>query len=893
MELGQLVCGGFQGTSVTEQARALVTQYKVSTFILLRKNTQLVPQMARLIAELQHIAYTSGYTYPLLFAVDEEGGMLNALFDPENLTQFPGAMALAATGDEELVYLVSKAVATELRQIGFLVILGPVLDVITKLLHQLVSVRAFGTTVDEVTRYGKACARGFRDGGLFTVGKHFPGIGNASVDLLLEVPMMTDLLDQIRRFNSVPFAELIKAGLLDGISAAGCGVPTISPDETHACLLPVLLTRLLREELGFDGFVISECLEMDALYHSVGLGQGVMLALYAGCDLVMVCHDFKLQVEAIELIAAALESNMLDEEIVTALLQRLRRVQERLPKWLEMFPKGTLEVPPLFRETQPAQWQRHLRISETAYSRSITLVRDYEGALPLTQHVGHKPQTSLLLLTPLLNPVYPVQHEEKLYTGEGVFRPFGELLSNHKTAHPFNVLHTTYTANGLTALHEQLIERSNAVVVVTSEALRNMYQIGIVKYVSLLCGAHPRLLAQKRLLLAKPVVLVATSSPYDFFYNKSIGSAYLCCYDYTENVLRELAKVLMGAATALGCVPGERPEKPKKEGKERRPPKRRWLVDDFDFARDWRGLAALFRGAGHSDAFCRLLLQLLHGPGQRHFVIRNSLLNTISGVALTWVAGGAGSLVHVLVDRSKRLQLIGRNLHARAMRHLEGRRVQLGLLFPLVAFPNATLEPSVAAFFTSAGWTIAPGGTAHVMVRSLEAWSVPPKILKELMIVGVRFDISLQPDRLMELVLRADERGRTQAVYQEAVRGMLSNDAKVIIALEPTHQNVIGSVVLFTNKSKLLRFFPFLEDAGGGSVVGALACPVIDLLYLNLTEIFRFGLVCTAVTYLKTNYSEMALCVFVDAAEDLALGLRDMGFETWRTYSHHYGVQGE
>ncbi|KAM9892691.1 hypothetical protein OXX79_009854, partial [Metschnikowia pulcherrima] len=292
--IGSLVCGGFQGTSVTKQAYDLIVKYNISTMILSRKNAHSVAQMSKLIRDLQFIAFKeAGYEYPLAFAIDEEGGMMNSLFDSDSLSQFPGAMALGATGDPDLVYEVSRALAVELRHIGFSIILGPVLDVVIKLSHQLVSVRSFGTTIEEVVKYGRACAKGLRDGGLITVGKHFPGIGTARVDSLLELPMMTDSLDQIRRFNSVPFAELIREGLLDGISAAGCGVPTISPDETHACLSPILLTKLLREEIGFEGFVISECLEMDALYHSIGLGQGVVLALYAGCDLVMVCHDIK------------------------------------------------------------------------------------------------------------------------------------------------------------------------------------------------------------------------------------------------------------------------------------------------------------------------------------------------------------------------------------------------------------------------------------------------------------------------------------------------------------------------------------------------------------------------------------------------------------------------
>lgn len=968
-DFGQLVCGGFQGTAVTPQAYELIVKHKISTMILLRKNAHSVQQMLTLIRDLQYIAYKqAGYKYPLAFAIDEEGGMINSLFDSANLTQFPGAMALAATGDVDLVYEVSKALAVELRQIGFSIILGPVLDVITKLSHQLVSVRSFGTTIDEVSKYGKACARGLKDGGLMTVGKHFPGIGNASVDLLLELPMMADLLDQIRRFNSVPFAELIRENLLDGVSAAGCGVPTISPDEVHACLLPVLLTQLLRHDLGFQGFVISECLEMDALYHSFGLGQGVMLALYAGCDLVMVCHDFELQVEAIELISTAVANGMLDEEIINASLARLEKVQRRLPPWSEIFPEGVQREPTLFRDSHPESWARHQSLSELAYKKSITLVRDYEGALPLSQYV-EKPGDNLLLLTPLLNPINgPAENNGKnLYTGEEVFQRFGEFLAQHPTnLGNYNVLHTTYTANGLTTLHELLIENSSAVIVVTSEALRNMYQIGIVKYVSILCGATPRLLSrlQGRSHLAKPLVIVATLSPYDFFYNKSIGSAYLCCYDYTENVLKELVGVLMGDFTAQGCIPGEKKfvvaklrkrrlvTSPSQVVKVRRstPPKRRWLVDEFDATRDWRGLLKLCKANQiHGKAFFALFVLLLTSTAasQKHFVIRNSSLNIVYGIILTWVEDlgtpeapdpdRTGKILFILVDKAKRLQLVGKNLHARAVRYLFKERncttVQLGCLFPLLFFPDEALlgEGKVTSFLNNAGWDMSESSRlreVHVMVlRELSTWAVPQKIFRELMIVGVRFDICLQTDKLEALIERAasggtqeespdasatpesteaenaDKNRQIRQLYREAMSYVsVTNspyEVKIIIALEPTHQNVIGSIVLLTNRSQLARYYPFMEEAGVGmdkqGLVGGIVGPVIDPSYSNLTEIFKFGLICSGITYLKSNFCEgspdtrMNLCIMAEVEDDKSFaGVKDIGFEPWKLYHHFY-----
>lgn len=872
--------------------------------------------------------------------------MLNTLFDVEYLSQFPGAMAMAASGDANLVYKVLKALALQLRHIGFLIILGPVLDVVTKLSHQLVSVRSFGTSVDEVVKFGRACALGLRDGGLLTVGKHFPGIGSARVNSLLELPYMDESLDQIRRFNLVPFAELIKEDLLDGISAAGCGVPTIAPDETHACLLRVLISQFLRQDLGFDGFVISECLEMDALYHSIGLGQGVILAIDAGCDLVMVCHDYKLQVTAIESIRAALANGTLEESALLASLGRIERIQQKLPQWQEIFPTNTKRELIPFKLQYPDMWEAHKRLSEQAYKSCITLVRDYEGVLPLTQTLDKTDKTgksNILILTPLLKPLYPDKNgdedslEESQYPGEEVFQKFGHTIAKYcKEISPnSNVLHSTYTANMLSSLHELLIENSEAVIVVTSEALRNGYQVGLVKYVSVLCGATPLSLSEstRTALLVKPLIIVATLSPYDFFYTKGIGSAYLCCYEYTDQALDGVAGVIMGKIAPQGCIPGEKkfsvgkskrrfvddasssPEKTPTKIKKVTVPKRRWLVDGFDLARDWRLLIWLFMNnfpIPNEESYFGLLGQLLNNnsSSQRHFVVRNSSTSVLYGVILTWVYNTyppnstaptkAGSILVLLVDKLKRHQLIGRNLMNRAIRYLtveaECKTIQLGNSFPLMIFTDKmNNESQINAFYNSCGWPIAKDSRLpkqHVLIlRDLMNWSVPPKILRELTMVGVRFDICQDKETIYTLLKNSSE--QAQRVFNEAVTHLnqaAGYEAKIIVALDHA-QTIVGSIVIFNSVSAMARFYPFIkeEEPDKDALVGGLFAPVIDASYTSLSNILKFGLISSGITYLRTNFNstanntKMNQCIMVDAPGEKTEAL-NIGFEPWKSF---------
>lgn len=1014
--IGQLLCGGFEGTGVNDQAYHLIVDHHVSTFILSKKNAVSVKQMTKLIRDLQFIAYSEAkYKYPLLFAIDQEGGMLNSLFDSEFLTQFPSAMALGAAGDTDLVYEVLKALATELSQIGFRIIFGPVLDVVTKLSHQLVGVRSFGTTVEEVTKNGKASAKGFKDGGMFSFGKHFPGIGNASVDSLLELPMLADSLSQVKNFNVLPFAELIKDSLLDGMSAAGCGVPTISPDEVHACLSPIVVNQLLRQDLGFDGVVISECLEMDALHHSIGLGQGVLLSLYAGVDLILVCHDQKLQDEAVDSMLKALNNGNLDEEIILKALSRIEVLQKNAPSWNQIFPDGDQSAKSeilFFKDLQPEKWAEHKKISQLAYRKSITLVRDYPDALPISKFLGGKKMrkskttetNNILLLTPLLLPIYRQYNnkESKLYTGEEVFQEFGNMLSNHmlnkQLATPYKVLHTTYTANGLTNLHETLIEDAKVVIVLTSEASRNIYQIGIVKYVSMLCGASPvSFNNSSSTQSAKPLILVATSSPYDFFYNKSIGSAYLCCYDYTDNALKELVGIIMGDSQAEGCIPGEKKyisrfKKRKGENgsvdspRSKKTAKRRWLVEQFQLSRDWESLVQLIKN--HSDESDNYLISLvsddtsfdknasvnyqlevfydklkilLSNNNQKHFVVRNSSLNILYGVILTWCneVGNygtnivdendtnyekIGSIVYLLVDRSKRLQSIGRNLHRTAIRYLINSQkcssVFLGSSFPLVVLPNNSnlvgknVQNNAISFLNNFNWNVNNKLRKKLIMRlnNLNTWEVPKKIFRELMIVGVRFDICQDPGKLMDLIYETnskdeeeghksdDERSESEELapempvqdkrqieilYLEAIKGIKSG-VKIIIALEPTNQKIIGSIILFTNDSKLAQFYPFIDEGievesfnspeslDHEGRIGCIIGPVIDKSYSNLTEIFKYGLICSAITLIKNNMNEdnminqvLMIGVNDDKTGNIG-GIKEIGFNEWKFYYDYY-----
>src|SRR3984957_12173117 len=201
---------------------------------------------AKLVQELQTIAHQAGHPVPLLIALDQENGGVNSLYDEEYICQFPSAMGLAATGSLEMAFDVAKATALEVSAVGVNMILGPVLDVLTNARYQPLGVRATGDDPQEVSQYGIASMNGYKDAGIASCGKHFPSYGN--LDFLgsnLDVPIITQTLEELSLSALVPFRNAISSGKLDAMFVGGCAISNPSMNVSHACLSDQVVYDLL------------------------------------------------------------------------------------------------------------------------------------------------------------------------------------------------------------------------------------------------------------------------------------------------------------------------------------------------------------------------------------------------------------------------------------------------------------------------------------------------------------------------------------------------------------------------------------------------------------------------------------------------------------------------
>lgn len=372
-------------------------------------------------------------------------------------------MGIAAAGSTELAYNVAKATATEISAVGVNLILGPVLDVLTNARHQPLGVRAIGDDPQEASQYGIATLNGYKDAGVATCGKHFPSYGN--LDFLgssLDMPIITQTLEELSLSALVPFRNAIATGRLDAMFIGGVGIANAGMNVMHACLSEQVVDDLLRNDLGFSGVAISECLEMESLIQEYGVKGGTVMAVEAGNDLVLLCRAHDVQLEAISGLKLGIENGIISRERIHTSVKRVLKMKSSCTSWQKALNPPGLS---LLSKTHPT----HLNLSRKAYDHSIAVVRDKEGLLPLSQSLLQEEE--LLLLTPLVKPL-PASaatksmmekaaskagpsslhdrwvHQERgaIMSGEGVFRELGRSIARARHG---KLLHTSYTANGL------------------------------------------------------------------------------------------------------------------------------------------------------------------------------------------------------------------------------------------------------------------------------------------------------------------------------------------------------------------------------------------------------------------------------------------------------------
>jgi beta-N-acetylhexosaminidase len=318
---GEVLALGFEGTTVPESISALADEAGLGGIVLFNRNC---PDLETVLA-LTGAARRLGPD--LLVLADHEGGRVHRL--PPPFTHFPPAATIGRVGDPDLAAAVARAMARELRAAGFDSGLAPVVDCMTDPDRVVIGDRAYAGDPEAVAACGAAFVRAALAEGLIPVAKHFPGHGRTPVDSHLALPEVDAGLAELERTELLPFRRVLAAGC-PAVLVAHARYAALDP-EWPASMSPEVIGRLLRRGMGFDGLVVSDDLEMDAVRTEWGVGAAAVRFLLASGDLALVCRREPARDEAVAAIRRALEQGRLAPEAVTAARER----RAALRRWVE------------------------------------------------------------------------------------------------------------------------------------------------------------------------------------------------------------------------------------------------------------------------------------------------------------------------------------------------------------------------------------------------------------------------------------------------------------------------------------------------------------------------------------------------------------------------------
>jgi beta-N-acetylhexosaminidase len=507
-KVGQVFMLGFSGTSLDDDNRALIQGLHLGGVTLFGRNIENAQQLAELDRRLQTVADP----VPLFISIDQEGGLVVRVTD--GATIFPGNMAVGATGEPALARQVAQASATELLAMGVNMDFAPVVDVNTNPLNPVIGVRSFGSNADLVTQFAAQAVDGIQSMGVSAVAKHFPGHGDTSVDSHRDLPVVPYPLERLQSLELLPFQAATRAGV-DGIMTAHLYLPNIEPQhDLPATLSPRVLTGLLRDQLGYQGLILTDALDMDAVKKDRSAASAAVDAFSAGADMLLVAginsDDRTRLSDGPPALLAAVQSGRISEARLNESVLRILEAKAR---------RGILPgaaAAPEAPDASVLNSPQHRALALDVARRAVTLQRDSAGLLPLRS-------SARILVVEAPSPTRGDVVDDQLA---------GNLLEAVQRFAP--------NAVGASSRDAAQAARSADVIVFGTFDLAQ--------------SPSQQKLAADLVATGKPVVAVGLRGPYDAAAAPQIG-AFLTAYGNRPVHLQAVAEVLFGKLTPSGTVP--------------------------------------------------------------------------------------------------------------------------------------------------------------------------------------------------------------------------------------------------------------------------------------------------------------------------------------------------
>ena len=497
-KVGQMMMVGFAGLSPPKYIVDWLASGRISGIYLFARNIASPAQVKQLIDECRAAAST-----PILVGIDQEGGIVARLH--KGFTESPGAMALGASRDYQLAEDIAYMMGRELAALGINWNFAPVADIAHQLDNPSVSTRSVGADKQLVSQMVAAQIRGFQRAGIAATVKHFPGLGNTVIDTHHALARVAGSLEYLYEHDLVPFRDAIRA---DVACVMLTHVIYDELDGRHpATLSPRVVTGLLRQELGYEGAVCTDCMEMNAITRGFGAGEAAVLAVLAGIDMPLYSHKRSRQESAYKAVLKAAKSgrippNRIDESVA--------RIQALKAKYA-LGDRPALDV---------VACEAHLSLAIQA-ARSGTVMVKRGAAWPV------EPQTANIALVEFAS------RRASDAVDQTTIRQFSTILNERIAQATCHLLNPSTKSNN--AL-EQDLRSSDLVILVTRNAHLHPAQLQ---------------LAQRIIDDAKRVILICARNRYDAGM-LSGADTVICANGDSPPSLHAVVEALLGDYTPAG-----------------------------------------------------------------------------------------------------------------------------------------------------------------------------------------------------------------------------------------------------------------------------------------------------------------------------------------------------
>lgn len=375
-KIGQMFIIAFGGEKMNSELERAIAELNVGGVILFQRNLKDAGKVRQLNKDIQRIARMHNRP-PLWISIDQEGGGIAYLW--EGMAISPGNMLIGAAGNAENAYDASYLMGIQLIKLGFNMNFAPDIDINNNPKNPVIGARSFGESAEMVSRFGQKSIEGYHAAGMLAVGKHFPGHGDTEFDSHLSLPKVDKNLEELERFELLPFIENIHSGM-EAIMTAHIVYPKLDPDHP-ATLSPFFLQTLLREKYKFEGLILTDSMEMHAISKFFGREAGTVKAVQAGADIILACgRDVAAQQLMIEAVEKAVANGQISEEMVDSAVSRISAFKQ---KWIKSNEPAEEDLPAVQEKNY------HDRMEQIALD-GITLLFDKKELLPLPSGVSVK-----------------------------------------------------------------------------------------------------------------------------------------------------------------------------------------------------------------------------------------------------------------------------------------------------------------------------------------------------------------------------------------------------------------------------------------------------------------------------------------------------------------------